>query len=329
LLAFALAINTENLFILVLRLCATAVNMEIRQATDQDIPAIVQLLKISLGESLMPKSEAFWRWKNIDNPFGKSPVLLAFENEQLIGVRAFMRWEWKQGDKIYKAVRAVDTATHPQHQGKGIFKTLTLQLVEQCRAEGIDFIFNTPNKSSKPGYLKMGWMSQGKMKLVVKPVLHFRESAKDFEATYAMNNVSSPMSEWNKKPSVLSTNVSSEFLNWRYVHSPNITYYAFSNHTSSPYVTIFRLKPFRWGTEFRICEEINREAANQGDYTRQLMSVARASGANLITSASALRVFPELSLPIGPEITTRALSFDHNFLTFNFWKPTLGDMEVF
>jgi N-acetylglutamate synthase-like GNAT family acetyltransferase len=50
--------------------------MEIRPAHENDIPAIVELLKLSLGESLMPKSEAFWRWKHIDNPFGKSPVIL-------------------------------------------------------------------------------------------------------------------------------------------------------------------------------------------------------------------------------------------------------------
>jgi hypothetical protein len=42
-----------------------------------------------------------------------------------------------------------------------------------------------------------------------------------------------------------------------------------------------------------------------------------------------LNSFPQISLSVGPEITTRPLSFDHNFLSFPFWKPTLGDMEVF
>src|SRR5688572_3667570 len=155
--------------------------MLIREATEADIPAIVELLKISLGESLMPKSEAFWKWKHIDNPFGKSPVLVAEENGQLIGVRAFMQWEWQYQNKIYKAVRAVDTATHPQHQGKGIFKKLTLELVEQCKAKGVDFIFNTPNKSSKPGYLSMGWMSNGKLKIYMHPRIFCAAKSTDFE----------------------------------------------------------------------------------------------------------------------------------------------------
>ena len=137
--------------------------MTIRAAEDSDIPSIVALLKLSLGESLMPKSEVFWRWKHIENPFGKSPVLLAFDEDKLIGVRAFMRWEWSASGKIIKAVRAVDTATHPDFHGMGIFSKLTAHLVDQCRDSGVDVIFNTPNKKSLPGYLKMGWYRVGRL----------------------------------------------------------------------------------------------------------------------------------------------------------------------
>src|SRR5690349_5445137 len=158
--------------------------MQFREATEADIPSIVDLLKLSLGESLMPKSEAFWRWKHVHNPFGSSPVLLALDGEKLIAVRAFMRWEWRQGETIYKAVRAVDTATHPDYQGKGIFRKLTLQLVDLCKQEGFHFIFNTPNKVSKPGYLNMGWQTNGKMPIRIRPLLGSSASyaPKKFEA---------------------------------------------------------------------------------------------------------------------------------------------------
>jgi N-acetylglutamate synthase-like GNAT family acetyltransferase len=65
--------------------------MQIRAANDSDIPAIIDLLKISLGETLLPKSENYWRWKHIENPFGPSPVLLAVEDNNLIGVRALQK----------------------------------------------------------------------------------------------------------------------------------------------------------------------------------------------------------------------------------------------
>ena len=66
------------------------------------------------------------------------------------------------GRSTLRAVRAVDTATHPDHQGRGLFTALTLHALEACRAEGVAFVFNTPNDVSRPGYLKMGWREVGR-----------------------------------------------------------------------------------------------------------------------------------------------------------------------
>jgi GNAT superfamily N-acetyltransferase len=109
---------------------------------------MVQLLKESLGESLIKKSVEVWNYKHVKNPFGPSHVLLAEKEEQLIGLRAFMSWKWQQGENIWQAWRAVDTATHPQHQGKGIFRTLTMQALEEVAAQEPCFIFNTPNEKA-------------------------------------------------------------------------------------------------------------------------------------------------------------------------------------
>ena len=131
--------------------------MIIREADHTDIPKILNVLKASLGETSSKKTEEVWRFKHIDNPFGESLVLVAEENNYIVGVRAFMRWKWQRGDQVYSAFRAVDTATHPDHQGKGIFKKLTLRALEIGKERGVHFVFNTPNTQSKPGYLKMGW----------------------------------------------------------------------------------------------------------------------------------------------------------------------------
>ena len=94
--------------------------MNFREATEEDIPGIIFLLKVSLGEGLIPKSEALWRWKHVDNPFGASPVWLAEEDGKIVGVRAFMRWKYTDGMRVYNALRAVDTVTQPHYQRKRI-----------------------------------------------------------------------------------------------------------------------------------------------------------------------------------------------------------------
>src|SRR3990170_159348 len=81
----------------------------------------------------------------------------------------FLRWELRAGGGIVRAVRAVDTATHPDFQGQGIFKTLTLQALDTVVADA-DLVFNTPNANSRPGYLKMGWQPVGDVPIAIRPV---------------------------------------------------------------------------------------------------------------------------------------------------------------
>ncbi len=46
-------------------------------------------------------------------------MLVAEADGRIVGLRAFMRWEFVAGDRRFRAVRAVDTATHPDYQGTG------------------------------------------------------------------------------------------------------------------------------------------------------------------------------------------------------------------
>ena len=94
-------------------------------------------------------------------------MLVAEADGRVVGLRAFMRWEFVAGRRRFRAVRAVDTATHPDHQGRGIFSRLTLEALDGLRSEA-DFIFNTPNEKSLPGYLKMGWQVVGRVPIRIR-----------------------------------------------------------------------------------------------------------------------------------------------------------------
>jgi GNAT superfamily N-acetyltransferase len=277
----------------------------------------------------MPKTEAFWRWKHVDNPFGKSPVLLAFDDGQLIGVRAFMRWEWRQGNRTYKAVRAVDTATHPQHQGRGIFKKLTLQLVEQCRNENLDFIFNTPNKHSKPGYLKMGWQKWGKLAIRVRPLLKGIGKKAGFEVSYSgLPLYPAGLEDWIDFPADrLITNRSVDYFIWRYRSNPNVNYLTLGDKESG-YLVFFRLKPYALGLELRVCDVVMNRAVDGKAMQHQFLQAVQQSGASLLTFSPSVLPVTSLSLPLGPVITLKTLNPEKS-LPFDCWSPTLGDMEVF
>jgi GNAT superfamily N-acetyltransferase len=130
---------------------------------------IVELARRSLGWEGDERDRAFFAWKHLENPFGPSPAWGAWDGDRLVAFRTLLRWELVQDGASLRLVRAVDTATDPDFQGKGLFRTLTTQAVDELTAEGVDAVFNTPNDQSRPGYLKMGWVELGRSTLLVQP----------------------------------------------------------------------------------------------------------------------------------------------------------------
>src|SRR3954462_4949881 len=97
-------------------------DLAIAPYTTADEPAVLDLLRSSLGEGPAgTRTAEFFRWKHLANPFGPSFMLVARSDGEIIGLRAFMRWRFSAGGRDHAAVRAVDTATHPAHRGRGIF----------------------------------------------------------------------------------------------------------------------------------------------------------------------------------------------------------------
>jgi N-acetylglutamate synthase-like GNAT family acetyltransferase len=307
--------------------------MTIRAAEEIDIPAIVALLKHSLGEGLMPKSEAYWRWKHVENPFGASPVLLAFENSRLVGVRAFMKWEWTDGQQVIKAVRAVDTATHPAFQGKGIFKKLTLDLVNSCQKQGVHFIFNTPNEQSRPGYLKMEWQNAGRMPvrfLIVNPLRNlFSSPVVKIAATDWLSQDKGVDSYIPTVRNVsLSTHYTTEYFKWRYGTVPVASYFVLQD---SGNVIFYRFKENKWGKELRVTDWLGI-AKGSRTIQSQLHRIAAKEGARSITlSGLLIGVQGGIVLSRGPRVTVRNLNYERFAALDNFksWSPSLGDMELF
>ena len=156
--------------------------------------------------------EAFL-WKHYKNPFGRSYGLLAIDKEQIVGLRMFMRWEFFCKNKIVKAIRPVDTCTDHDYRGKGLFKKLTIQGLENIKDE-YDLIFNTPNEKSKPGYLKMGWN-------VIEGNFHYKVGIINFfKKTIAYKDISYREIEFNSswlKENSCQTNLSQKYLEWRYM----------------------------------------------------------------------------------------------------------------
>lgn len=146
-------------------------DIEIRSFEERDLPAVLDVMRAALGEPPgLGRTPELFAWKHFENPFGRSLMLVAEADGVIAGFRAFMRWQLEvPGGGILHCVRAVDTATHPQFQRRGIFRRLTLAGIELAEADGVDLIFNTPNEKSGAGYLTMGWHRVGPIGVMARP----------------------------------------------------------------------------------------------------------------------------------------------------------------
>jgi GNAT superfamily N-acetyltransferase len=319
--------------------------MQVVKATSLDITEIITVLKSSLGEGLLPKSAEYFIWKHIENPFGESKILLAKENNQIIGVRAFMYWNWVCGTENVKTVRAVDTATLPSHQGKGIFKKLTLQAVNECTKEGTEFVFNSPNKISIIGYLKMGWYENGKLPIYIKagsilPRLFSEKSVNNLLSIYTMQaSLDQLDSNWEIKNSIthFHTGINKAFLKWRYQDCPVANYGAVIEPGFFGFV--FRIKKVNKFIELRICELWTDTADGAKQAKQAYKKLTRKIRPAVVTCGISPLFHHKKNNPLGffgpfkkgPTITLKTLASKqlNSFNQFKQWNPSMGSIELF
>lgn len=336
--------------------------IQVREAAPSDRPEILKLMRMSLGQGDIPRTEAFWRWKHEQNPFGPSPVLLAEADDQVVGLRTFLRWQWKWKGRTVHSVRAVDTATHPDWWGRGIFKRLTMTLVEHVSGEGVQFVFNTPNEKSRPGYLKMGWSSLGRVSLWILPRRTLKiltalasPTRLDEDKDQVIANDLRSVADLLKEPDFerviashlgasgrLATAVAIDYLRWRYSHIPGFRYLAlwdFDNH--GDVVGIFRVCKRRGLRELRLCELMMNGKPRARRVADVIQAAGRVAEADFIAtmapiSSRAGRALVRAGfLPapyLGPIVTVLPLQGargEPNPLDRSSWAFSIGDLELF
>lgn len=313
--------------------------LDLRPATPDDRPAIRTLLGRSLGWSDDPRYAELFEWKHDDNPFGPSAMWVATDASRVVSLRAFMRWEFERDGEILRAVRAVDTATDPDYQGRGLFTAMTMHGVEELTADGVDFVFNTPNAQSRPGYLKMGWRQVGRPDVAVR-LAGVRGAAKLPQARVASDLWAQPtdigvaFEEWFARaggasvsrgpagPRDIRTHQSAEFLAWRYGFEP-LKYRVLDEPGSA---VVFRLRRRGTALEVVVAERFG-DIAQADRLVRGALVRCHADHALRLGRPTPSAGF--IPLPgAGPILTWRRLS-QPGMPPLSSWQLQLGDVELF
>ena len=332
---------------------AAELGVSVRPFVDEDLPRVLGLLDASLGGGPAGRRPPeLFTWKHLDNPFGRSLLLVAEHQDRLIGLRAFMRWRFRAEGRTLAAMRAVDTATHPDFQGMGVFSRLTRAALD-AMDDQVDLVFNTPNGKSGPGYLKLGWREVGRVPVAVRVrhplrLLAARRGRSRPAPPVAAAPAAAALADdvgvaalLGREPAGpgLATPRTPRYLHWCYGAAPLLGYRAVTEERGGELagLALFRVRP-----RGRLWEATVAEVLAAGDAAtarRLLRRVAAASPVDHLTlhapagsplAGAALRG-GFLPSPAGIRLVAnpRTAGLRPDPTELGAWALSLGDLEVF
>jgi GNAT superfamily N-acetyltransferase len=98
--------------------------------------------------------ETYLRWLYRENPAGTVVGYNAWEGERLAAHYVCVPASVRVGGMPRRALLSLNTATHPDFQGKGLFTKLAEQTYALGEQQGHELVYGVANANSTPGFLR-------------------------------------------------------------------------------------------------------------------------------------------------------------------------------
>lgn len=133
--------------------------------TRAGIADYVDLFNIAFaGDSKL--SAQYLDWLYVQNPHGRVIGFDAFSDGELAAHYAIMPRRYILDGNAYAAALSINTATHPSHQGRGLFTRLAEVTYAHAAEQGVRFVVGAANANSVGGFIrKLGFHNLGQIRL--------------------------------------------------------------------------------------------------------------------------------------------------------------------
>ena len=135
----------------------------------EDADQVVELLNEVFHLSL---TRDWWKWKYELNPAGffgeEGDSWVAESSNKIVGHYSVIPVKMKKGNDTILVAQSVDTATHPDFRGLGIFPRLASKVYEETKGR-YAFLYGFPSEQAYDGFLRLGW-NEFRLNALVKPL---------------------------------------------------------------------------------------------------------------------------------------------------------------
>jgi len=219
----------------------------------------------------------YLNWQYLNNPAG-TPFLFTSKEEStgsLTGQYLVLPMDYQVMGEIVLGSLSLNTLTHPDHQGKGLFTKMASATYIDCAKNNNYFTIGFPNPLSYPGFVrKLDFAHLGDIPLLIKPLRpfkillsyfkkekqkhggeiafkHFMHNSNIKEFDFNDNEDQNKYTHfWNKiKVNYpIPTNKDLKFLKWRYNDHPTKKYKVFYSHKNEEITGIIIMRAEHvWG----------------------------------------------------------------------------------
>ena len=217
-----------------------------RQSFQKYMKEFGELYTLCFG---VPMDEQEVKWRYLENPRKEILACIALDGDRLVANYSASPIQLIRNGEIVKVAQSLNTMTHPDYIGKGLFVKLAQTVYSYMAKNGYKMVMGFPNNISNRTFLsKLNWRD-----ICVVPTLEInletvRKKNLDLEVTVCEDSKFdldySKCIQQDKK--IISVYKPKEYLKWRYAQCPSVEYYNFVILSEMGYVSSrIILKEFR------------------------------------------------------------------------------------
>lgn len=188
--------------------------LELRELRRDDV-GLVRGLYEATKNRLRP--EEYDRWRFFDTPWGDSPAIIAVDGEVCAALYIVWPVMLRLGDEDVLGAQSMDTMTHPEYRGRGLFVSAAEECFALAKSRGFEVVYGFPNANSYPGFVRrLDFDHVGDVPSWA-PARRLRSPAVDFVVDEVGNGELEPLlAAWQDERDACRVRRDRTWLDWRY-----------------------------------------------------------------------------------------------------------------